>query len=451
MKSYDVVVLGAGSAGEVVADGLAEAGLGVALVEAGRVGGACPYVACMPSKALLRSATARARAGRADRVAGTAGPVDVGAVSAAWRAAVRRRDDVAEHRDDGPAAAALARHGVTLVRGRGRVTAPGVVSVDGHELGWRDLVLATGSVPVRPGITGLDGVPTWTSDEALSSPDRPASLVVLGGGAVGCELAQAYARFGVRVTLVEAGPQLLSGEPPEVARRLADALRRDGVDVRTGVEAVAARTSGDGAALTFSDGAEVTGARVLLAVGRRPSTEGLGLDVLGVEPAAAGEVPVDASCRVLGHEHVWAAGDVTGVAPFTHTANHQAGVVRDNLLGGDRRVVADAIPRAVYTDPPVASVGRLSGGGIATATADLAAVARTSADGSGGGLLVLAADRSRGVLVGASAVGPQADEWLAEATLAVRAEVPLPVLREVVHPFPTYSEAYELALRDLEV
>src|SRR3954451_15460533 len=203
MDTYDVVVLGAGSAGEVVARTVAEAGRSGALVEVPRVGGECPYVACMPSKAVLRSAQARHDASRLSELGGAAAAPSLDDPAEAFSRAVERRDDVAEHRDDTSAAHDLAEAGVAIVRGSGRVVRPGVVDVDGRELAWTDLVLATGSAPVTPDVEGLDRVPTWTSDEALSSPDRPASLLILGGGAVGCELAQVYARFGTSVTLVQ--------------------------------------------------------------------------------------------------------------------------------------------------------------------------------------------------------------------------------------------------------
>lgn len=456
MDIFDVVVLGAGSAGEALSAALAEEGKRVALVEALRVGGECPYVACMPSKALLRSAQARAQARALVELGGASTTPELDDDDAAFARAVARRDEIAEHRDDSGAAAAVQEAGVVLVRGRGRVVRAGVVAVGDRELGYADLVLATGSAPNRPPIDGLDDVPTWSSDEALSAQQRPQSLLVLGGGAVGCELAQVHARFGVVTTLVQSGPQLASKEEPSIAALLAQVLRDDGVDVRLGTEVERAERTAEGRArVHLSDGTTVEAERVLVAAGRTPTTDDLGLELLGIAPDEKGAIAVDDHCRVVGHPHVWAIGDVTGAAPYTHTANYQARVVADNLLGRDRAADLRAIPRAIYTDPAVASVGmaeeQARGQGIdaITAVMDLGEVARTSTEGSGGGRLVLTADRGTGVLIGAAAIGPHADEWLSEATLAVRARIPLSVLADVVHAFPTFGEAFEPPLREL--
>jgi pyruvate/2-oxoglutarate dehydrogenase complex dihydrolipoamide dehydrogenase (E3) component len=451
MDSFDVVILGAGSAGESIARTLAEHGRSVALVEAGLVGGECPYLACMPSKAMLRSASARRTAAELTALGAAAQEPDLGDAVAAYRKAVRRRDDVAEHLDDGGAARSLQEAGVTLVRGRGRVTAPGMVAVDGRELGWADLVLSTGSRPVVPPVDGLDAAPTWTSDEALTAQHRPASLLVLGGGAVGCELSQVHARFGTTVVLIDTSDQLLGREETSIARRLEQVLRDEGVDVRLGTGLDRVEPADGGALCHLSDGSRMQVERVLVATGRRPSSDDLGLEVLGIEPGEQGQVEVDAHCRAA--ERVWAAGDITGIAPYTHNANYQARVVAANLLGGSRTADYSAIPRAVYTEPSVASVGMdaqtaaQQGVSAQTAVMDLGEVARTSTEGAGGGRLVLTA--ADGVLIGAAAIGPHADEWLSEATLAIRAKVPLALLADVVHAFPTFGEAYEPPLREL--
>jgi dihydrolipoamide dehydrogenase len=254
----------------------------------------------------------------------------------------------------------------------------------------------------------------------------------------------------VQVTLVEAGDQLLGREHPDVASLLRDALVSDGVDVRLGVEAESCEhLPGGGVLVRLSDSTTVDCSRVLVAVGRRPMVAGLGLESLGVAPTADGALSVDGHCRVVGQAHVWAAGDVTAVAPYTHTASYQGRVVAANILGGDRVAQYDAVPRAVYTHPPVASVGALDGDGLVLERFDLAELARTLTDAGAGGLLVVAVDPARGVLVGASAIGPRADDWIAEAVLAVRAQVPLDVLTDTVHAFPTMGEAYEPVYRRL--
>jgi dihydrolipoamide dehydrogenase len=455
MQAFDVVVLGAGSAGEWVAGGVADEGVSVALIEALRVGGECPYVACIPSKAMLRSAAARDQARRLAELGGASAPPALDGDRLAFRAAVRRRDELSGGRDDGDKARSIVKRGAVLVRGTGRITRPGVVSVGARELGYRDLVVATGSQPVIPPIEGLAAVPTWTSDQALSAPDYPASLLILGGGAVGCELAQSYAGFGVPVTLVESAGQLMGNEDAAIAAALAEVLRGSGVNVLLSSNVTRMAAAGGGARAVLSDGTAIEAARVILAAGRAPATAGLGLDVIGVTPAKSGALRVDDHCRVEGQDHVWAAGDVTGIAPYTHGANYQGRVVTDNLLGGSAAADYRAIPRVAYTDPAVASVGmtaqqaREAGIDVTTATADVSKMARAATDGSPLGWLVLTADRARGVLIGAAAIGPHADDWICEAAVAIRACVPLAVLADVVHPFPTFAEAYEVPLRQL--
>ena len=450
-----MVVLGAGSAGENLAAALVEAGRSVALVADGLVGGECPYLACMPSKSLLRSASVRALVAGTVELGATSEALELDEAGDAWAAAVARRDRIARHRDDRGSVEHLQGLGVAVVRARGRVRGPGEVDAGGEVLGWDDLVVATGSRAVVPAIEGIESVPTWTSDQALSSPERPASLVVLGGGAVGCELSQVYASFGAEVTLVESAERVMPAEDPSVGRHLGAALAAAGVDLRVRTAVAGARPAPGGARLDLDDGTGVAAERVLLATGRRPTVDGLGLEALGVEVGQAG-IDVDDRCRVVGQEHVWAAGDVTAVAPFTHTANYQARVIEANLVG--RGALADyrAIPRAVYTDPPMAAVGleagRAAEQGLAVVTAcfDVGQTARAASDGlTAAGALGLVADRGGGVLVGAWAVAPHAEEWIGQATLAIRAEVALDVLLDVVQPFPTFSEAYFPAYRAL--
>lgn len=405
---------------------------------------------------MLRSAGARALARRAADLGGASGPVQVGADADAFAAAVRRRDDLSHRRDDSDAATRIQDRGATLIRAKGRITGPGRVDGGGRELVYRDLVLATGSRPAVPPIDGLAGVPVWTSDQALSAADYPASVVILGGGAVGCELAQIYAGFAVQVTLIEPADQLAGGEEPVLAGELARRLRAAGVSLRIGMGAASVAPASAGTAKVFlQDGSAVAADRVILAAGREPATSDLGLETLGITVRENGAVSVDDHCRVQGQEHVWAAGDLTGIAPYTHGADYQGRVVADNLLGGCATADYTAIPRVIYTDPPLAGVGLTErqacakGLDVVVATTDLQELARSSTDGSAGGRLVLVADRERGVLVGAAAVGACADDWISEASVAIRAQVPVRVLADVVHPFPTNAQAYEVPLREL--
>ena len=451
-----MVVLGAGSAGEWIWSQLPERS--VAVVEAGRVGGECPFVSCMPSKTLLRSALVRRLAAGAHLYGAVAEPLALDDPGKAFAAALERRDRTTQGRDDSRNAADVVRSGATLCRGLGRIVGPGRVRValtegGSAEFGYDELVIATGSRPTIPPVPGLDQVPTWTSDEALSSAELPASMVVLGGGPVGCELAQVYATFGTEVTLVQSESHLLAPEEAFLGQILSGVLARQGVDVRLESVAQAVRQSPSGAVVSLSDGGAVDAERVLLATGRTPWLEDIGLESLGLSPSHDG-LAIDEACRVRGTEHVWAAGDVTGIAPFTHTANYQARVLVTNLRGKAASADYKAIPRTVYTDPPVAAVGMTHAAAaavmdVAFAGMDLADTARAGADGTEIGRLQLVADRARGVLVGAAAIGPGADEWIGEASLAIRAEIPLELLADVVHSFPTYSEAYEPPLRVL--
>jgi pyruvate/2-oxoglutarate dehydrogenase complex dihydrolipoamide dehydrogenase (E3) component len=455
MEHFDVVVLGAGSAGGAVAAALAGGGKTVAAVEDRLVGGECPYYACMPSKAMLRSAHVRRLLGRAREVGAAAEDPALGDARAAYALAVARRDGIVDRRDDAANASSLASAGVTLVRGRGRITRPGVVVVAGRELGWTDLVIATGSRPDVPPISGLGGVPTWTSDESLSSAELPASLLILGGGPVGCELAQLFARFGVAVTLLQAAPRLIPEEEPELSDILAASLRRDGIRLRFGAHAAAASSTASGLRLTLQDGPVLGAERLLIATGRRPKVDDLGLDCAGIRAGKDG-LETDRRCRVAGQGHVWAAGDVTGIAPFTHTANYQADIVARNLLGGVATADYRAIPRAVYTEPEIAAVGltraqaQQSGVDVVSAAANVGETARARTDGESddetAGRVILVADRRKRILVGAAIAGPHAAEWLGEAQLAILGEIPLQALTTLVRPFPTYREAYTPAL-----
>jgi dihydrolipoamide dehydrogenase len=403
---------------------------------------------------MLRSGEVRWLARRSRELGATGSALTLDCDQHGFAAAVARRDELSHHGDDTGAARAVTDHGVVLLRGRGVITAPRRLVVDGVEHIWSELVIATGSLPNRPSIDGLDEVPSWTSDEALTSPERPQSVLIIGGGPVGCELAQIYARFGVQVTLAEPGQHLLAKEEPGIADVLADVLRADGVNVRFGARALAVRRAAEGAEVEFNDGTTLAVERIIVATGRHPNTDGLGVEHLGIELTNEG-LKTDSSGRVVGQRNVWAAGDVTDIAPYTHTANYQARIVTANLLGGSVVGNFRAVPRAVYTDPPVAAVGLtveravVIGMDVATATIELGTTVRSATDGSPLGRLCLIADRANSVLVGAAVIGGHCDEWLGELTLAIRAEIPLKILADVIHAFPTFSEALEPPLRNL--
>lgn len=447
------MVLGGGSAGETAAARVAQGGCSVALVESRLVGGECPYWGCVPSKALLIAASRRRQAMRAHELGATASPVDVGDAGRAWAAAVQLRDKRAENRDDSNTVKHLQSQGVEIVRGEGKIAAPGRVEVVGRTLAYGQLLISVGADAVMPPIDGLADSDAWTSDDALTSDELPESMVILGGGAIGVELAQVYSAFGCRVTIVEAVDRVLALEEPEVSAVTAEVLAETGVEVRVGVGVERVSSANGATTLHLADGSSVSAARLLVATGRRPRLKGYGFEHLGIDTdASALDVGLDG--RVQGHRKVFAAGDVTGRFPFTHTANYAGRVVAANVLGGDVLMNLDAVPRGVFIDPPVAGVGlateqaRKEGYETLRTTIDIGDTARAWLEDERG-VLVLVADASTGVLIGASAIGPRADEWIAQVTLAIRANVPLATLADTIQPFPAVSEALFPAYEDL--
>jgi pyruvate/2-oxoglutarate dehydrogenase complex dihydrolipoamide dehydrogenase (E3) component len=438
-----VVVLGAGATGEAFVAALRrlDPDAEIAVVEHELVGGECSYWACIPSKTLLRPLEVVARARLAPGAAEAVGAVDPERVF--WW-----RDQVAE-KDDTSQAEWLGKQGAGLVRGTGIVAEPGLVTVGDRELPYDALLVATGSVPITPPIEGLAEVQHWGSREGTSARAVPESLAVVGGGPVGCELAQAYARLGSRVTVVQSGERLLPRMDAEAGGLLAEAFAEEGIEVR--FDARATRVEG-GAGRLFRLDIEgqdpVTAERLLVATGRKPSVEGFGLERLGLTVEKQGIV-VDESLSA--GEGVWAAGDVTGRALFTHVGKYQGRIAAASVAGRQARADYRAIPAAVFTDPQIAMAGDTSGENAVTSAWPLESVSRmgTYQRPKRPGLLKLYADPDRRVLVGATAVGPEAGEWIGQLTLAVRAEVPVDVLRDTIQPFPTFSEAVYFAARDL--
>ena len=446
-NDVDVVVIGLGPGGEALATELAGTGLDVVGVDRRLVGGECPYYGCVPSKMIVRAADLLAEA---SRVQGMAGDVDL---TASWQPVAERiSNEATDDWDDQVAVDRLVDAGVGFVRGHARLTGPRTVEVAGQRYVARiGVVLNTGTEPAAPPVDGLDGTPYWTNREAIAATELPASLVVVGGGAVGVELAQAFARFGVQVTVVEVADRILAPEEPESSQLLTRVLTREGIRVLTGVT-VKEVAYDDGQFTVDLDGRTVTADRLLVAAGRRPNLADLGLETVGLDPRARA---VEVDERMRAGDGLWAIGDITGKGAFTHVSMYQAAVAARDIRGlGGPTADYRAVPRVTFSDPEVAAVGmterqaRDAGRRVRVGSTVLGASARGWIH-RGEGLVKLVEDADENTPVGATAVGPSGGEVLSALAVAVHAEVPTATLGSMIYAYPTFHRAIESALADL--
>jgi pyruvate/2-oxoglutarate dehydrogenase complex dihydrolipoamide dehydrogenase (E3) component len=448
----DAIVIGMGPGGEDLAGRLAEAGWKVAGVEERLVGGECPYFGCIPSKMIVRAADALAEGRRIPIISGTSSETpDWGKV------AHRIRAEATDNWNDQAAADRFTNKGGILVRGHGRLAGPGRVVVGDRELeARRAIVLNPGTAPAVPPIPGLAGVPFWTNRELLQAETLPASLTVLGGGSIGVEMAQGMARFGTRVTVVEASDRIVTFEEPEASQALTEVFKREGMDIRTSSKAVAVSNGPEGITVELDGGDRVTSEKLLVSVGRRPNLWDIGLETVGLDPKAK-TVPVTDHLRVEGTDRLWAIGDVSGKGAFTHISMYQSAIALRDIQGVDGPP-ADyrALPRVTFTDPEIGSTGltehqaREQGIRVRVSTSPTSASTRGWIHGPGNeGLLKLVEDQDRGVLVGATSMGPVGGEVLSMLVLAVTAEIPTERLRHMIYAYPTFHRGLEAPLAEL--
>ncbi len=445
-ERFDAVVIGAGPAGEVAVNALGRADLRVALVERELIGGECGYWACIPTKTLLRPPEVR---GESARVAGVSTP------EFDWPRVAAYRDWMIRNLDDSKQVARYEERGITVVKAPAQLAGPGRVEADGRVLETEHVVLATGSEPIIPPIEGLEEAGYWTNREATTLSEIPKSAILIGAGPVGIELGQMLARFGAEVTLVDIFDRAIPKEDPQVSALIAEALEEDGIKLLVGRKAVAVRREGGKRVVRFEDGEEVGAETLIVSGGRRPRLNELGLETVGIDRRPEG-IKIDDRCRAA--DGVWAVGDATGIALFTHVGKYQARIATADILGREAKADYRAVPRVVFSDPEIAAVGlteeqaREQGIDVATATVDLVqAIARPYIyEEKPRGTLGIVADRERDVLVGAWAFAPLAAEWIHVAVLAIRARIPLAVLADTIAQFPTYTEGYLSAIRALD-
>lgn len=450
VEQPDLIVIGMGVGGEEVAGRAAEAGMRVLGIERKLVGGECPYWGCIPSKMMVRAANALAETGRVGELAGRAG------AEPSWAPVAARVREATANWDDRVAVERFEGKGGTFLRGQARIVGRRAVEVDGRRFeASRALVIATGGEPASPPIDGLQEAGFWTNREAIEATEVPRSLVVLGAGPIGLELAQAFHRFGAVVTLVEMAAHALPAEEPENGQAIGEVVRAEGMALHTGVSAKSVRRVEDGVVVELSDGTGVRGERLLVATGRRSDLRSLGVGAAGLDPDAPA-VEVDGHLRAA--PGVWSVGDVTGKGAFTHLAVYQARIAAADVLGQDHRPADySAVPRVTFTDPEVASVGLTearaleAGHRVRTGVAATAASARGWIHGPGAehGVAKLVADADQGVLLGGSVMGPSAGEVAGLLVLAIRQRVPVAALRELIYPYPTFVRGLEDALRRL--
>jgi pyruvate/2-oxoglutarate dehydrogenase complex dihydrolipoamide dehydrogenase (E3) component len=449
-SEVDVIVIGMGIGGEAVAGKIAEAGLAVIGIESDLVGGECPYWGCIPSKMMIRAANLLADARRIEGIAGKA------EVTPDWGPVAQRiREQATDTWNDQVAVDRFVDKGGLFIRGRGRLTGQKTVEVDGDTYTARlGVVVAAGTSPAVPPIPGLADVEYWTNREIMQVEELPKSLIVLGSGAIGSELAEVFRRFGVEVSIIEALDRLLPREEPEVGELMAEVFESEGIAVHVGAMATSVAQDGDQIVVTLDNGTEVRGERILVATGRRTNVEGLGLDTVGVELDSP-YIDIDDHMQVS--DGLWAVGDITGKGLFTHIAAYQAPIATASILG-EEHAPADyrAMPRVTFTDPEVGSVGlteqdaRDAGLNIAVATQNVQWTARGWLHATGNeGAIKLVIDADRDVLVGATSVGPHGGEVLSMLTLAVHAEIPVSVLKSMIYAYPSFHRGVEDALGQL--